>query len=137
MQSLQITVLQILWGSCSEQRAQVKYKPSGLFGNACVGVTAALMSRVNHSQLFNNEGGRRGRQEGLCTFCRQSFAATGMSCVGVTTCQLGGHKFPIQILLLQRLLLLPRDPAEICKARLQHVLRRVLQKANMNANFGY
>lgn len=116
MQSLQITVLQILWGICGEQRAQVKYKPSGLFGNVYVGVSIALMNRVNHSQLLNNGGEKEEKVGGTLYLLYKELCSYKKICVSVATCQLGGHKFPVQILLLQRLLLLPRDSVEICKA---------------------
>lgn len=128
MQSLQITVLQILWGICSEQRAQVKYKPSGLFGNVCVSVTIALMNHVNHSQLLNNGGGKEGKAEGTLYPLYRELCSYKKICVSVATCQLGGHKFPIQILLFQRLLLLPRDSAEICKAQIQHAFRGIYRR---------
>lgn len=128
MQSLQITVLQILWGICGEQRAQVKYKPSGLFGNVYVGVSIALMNRVNHSQLLNNGGEKEEKAGGTLYPLYKELCSYKKICVSVATCQLGGHKFPVQILLLQRLLLLPRDSAEICKARLQHACGGIYRK---------
>lgn len=112
MQSLQITVFQILWGICSEQRAQVKFEPPGLFGDGCGSVSATLMNHVNHGQLLNNsEGGAGGEGRGEFPFLQRALQLGGNVCVCVSagTRQLGGHKFPIQILLLQRLSLLPRD----------------------------
>lgn len=68
----------------------------------------ALMNRVNHSQLLNH-GGRR-RQEGLFHPFSREFCSRGEMCVSAGAGQLGGHQLPIQILLLQRISLFPRDP---------------------------
>lgn len=75
MQSLQITVLQILRDVCSEQRAQVKYKPSGLFGNVRVSVTIALMNHVNHSQLLNNRQEEEGKAERILYLLQGEFCS--------------------------------------------------------------
>lgn len=125
MQSLQITVLQILWGICSEQKAQVKAKPSGLFGSVCVSATTALMNHVNHSQLLNNGGEREEKVEGMLHPLYRMLCSYKKICVRVATYQPGGQKFPIQILPLQRLLLLPRDSVGICKAQLQCAFRGI------------
>jgi len=75
MQSLQITVLQILRDTCSKQRAQVKYKPSGLFGNVCDSVTIALMNHVNHSQLLSNGQEEEGKAEGSSYLLQEEFCS--------------------------------------------------------------
>lgn len=75
MQSLQITVLQILRDICSKQRAQVKYKPSGLFGNVCDSVTIALMNHVNHSQLLSNGQEEEGKAEGSSYLLQEEFCS--------------------------------------------------------------
>lgn len=134
MQSLQITVFQILWGICSEQRAQVKFEPPGLFGDGCGSVSATLMNRVNHGQLLNNsEGGAGGEGRGEFPFLQRALQLGGNVCVCVSVLGLASLEdisFPSKYCFFRGSRCSREIPGEIWKSPGSACLWRHSQKAN-------